>query len=102
MEIVLAGKTFDLNLLPVLVAIHEHGSVSAAAQRLGLSQPRVSTALAKLRHKYGDPLFHRSGHGMKATPRMRALIQPLREALARMDDTFATESGFKPATTQRT
>jgi DNA-binding transcriptional LysR family regulator len=95
-------KSFDLNLLPVLVAIHEHGSVSAAAQRLGMSQPAVSNALAKLRHKYGDPLFHRSGHGMKATPRMRALIEPLREALTRMDDTFAAESVFEPATTQRT
>jgi len=95
------AKRFDLNLLPVLVAIHEHGSVSAAAQRLGMSQPSVSTALAKLRHKYGDPLFHRAGHGMKATPRMRALIQPLREALTRMDDTFAAESGFEPATTRR-
>lgn len=96
------AKTFDLNLLPVLVAIHEHGSVTAAAQHLRMSQPAVSTALAKLRHKYGDPLFHRSGHGMKATPRMRALIQPLREALARMDGTFSAEPVFEAATTQRT
>ncbi len=96
------GRTFDLNLLPVLVAIHEHGSVSAAAQHLGMSQPSVSTALAKLRHKYGDPLFHRAGHGMKATPRMRALIQPLREALANMDGTFSSEASFRPETTQRT
>jgi DNA-binding transcriptional LysR family regulator len=96
------ARAFDLNLLPVLVAIHEHGSVTAAAQHLGMSQPSVSTALAKLRHRYGDPLFHRAGHGMKATPRLRKLIQPLREALTRMDDTFASEAAFVPATTQRT
>jgi len=96
------ARTFDLNLLPVLVAIHEHGSVTAAAQHLGISQPAVSTALAKLREKYDDPLFHRAGHGMKATPRMRALIQPLRAALADMDDTFATETEFDPKSTQRT
>ena len=95
-------RNFDLNLLPVLVAIHEHGSVTAAAQHLGISQPAVSTALAKLRHQYGDPLFHRSGHGMKATVRMRALIQPLRDALVRMDDTFISETAFNPRTTQRT
>ena len=95
-------RNFDLNLLPVLVAIHEHGSVTAAAQHLGISQPAVSTALAKLRHQYGDPLFHRSGHGMKATVRMRALIQPLRDALLRMDDTFVFETAFNPRTTQRT
>jgi DNA-binding transcriptional LysR family regulator len=96
------GRAFDLNLLPVLVAIHEHGSVTAAAQHLGMSQPSVSTALSKLRHRYGDPLFHRAGHGMKSTPRLRALIQPLREALTRMDETFASEAAFAPATTQRT
>lgn len=96
------GRAFDLNLLPVLVAIHEHGSVTAAAQHLGMSQPSVSTALSKLRQRYGDPLFHRAGHGMKATPRLRALIQPLREALTRMDDTFASEAAFTPQTTQRT
>ena len=96
------ARNFDLNLLPVLVAIHEHGSVTAAAQHLGISQPAVSTALAKLREKYGDPLFHRAGHGMKATARMRALIQPLRSALAGMGDTFASESEFDPKTTQRT
>jgi DNA-binding transcriptional LysR family regulator len=95
-------RSFDLNLLPVLVAIHEHGSVTSAAQHLGMSQPAVSTALSKLRHKYGDPLFHRAGHGMKATARMRALIQPLRESLARVDDSFATEAVFNPKTTQRT
>src|SRR5690348_12356480 len=96
------ARSFDLNLLPVLVAIHEHGSVTAAAQHLGISQPAVSTALAKSRHQYGDPLFHRSGHGMQATVRMRALIQPLRDALLRMDDTFVAETAFNPRTTQRT
>ena len=95
-------RTFDLNLLPVLVAIHEHGSVTAAAQHLGISQPAVSSALSKLRQKYGDPLFHRVGHGMKATVRMRTLIQPLRDSLSRMDETFASEPEFNPKTTQRT
>jgi DNA-binding transcriptional LysR family regulator len=95
-------RAFDLNLLPVLLAIYEHGSVTSAAQHLGISQPAVSTALSKLRHQYGDPLFHRSGHGMKATARMRALIQPLRDSLAGMDATFATEAVFNPKTTQRT
>jgi DNA-binding transcriptional LysR family regulator len=96
------NRSFDLNLLRVLVAIHEHGSVSAAAQHLGISQPSVSTAHARLREAYGDALFLRAGHGMKATARMGALIQPLREALARMEDTFNAEAQFDPASTQRT
>lgn len=95
-------RTFDLNLLPLLVAIHEHGSVTAAAQHLGMSQSAVSTALARLRQHYGDPLFHRVGHGMEATARMRGLIEPLREALARVDGTFVSEPVFDPKTTQHT
>ncbi|HEX2511842.1 MAG TPA: LysR family transcriptional regulator [Xanthobacteraceae bacterium] len=95
-------RQFDLNLLPVLVAIHEHGSVSLAAQHLGMSQSAVSTALAKLRLKYSDPLFHRVGHGMKPTTRTRALINPLREAMSRVTTTFTAETHFNPRTTERT
>jgi len=96
------AKSFDLNLLPVLLRIYEHGSVSAAAAHLGMSQSAISTTLAKLRVKYGDPLFQRVGHGMQPTARMRSLIEPLREALARVDRTFVSEHGFIPATTAQT
>ena len=95
-------RSFDLNLLPVLVKIHEYGSVSAAATQLGMSQSAVSAALAKLRLKYGDPLFHRAGHGMQPTARMRALIEPVREVLARLDGTFTSEQEFDPRTTEHT
>jgi DNA-binding transcriptional LysR family regulator len=95
-------RHLDLNLLPVLVTIYEHGSVSAAAQHLGLSQSAVSAALARLREKYGDPLFQRVGHGMQPTARMRALFEPLRESLARVDVTLASEPVFDPKTTRHT
>lgn len=95
-------KSVDLNLLPVLVTIYDHGSVSGAAQQLGVSQSTVSTALAKLRRKYSDQLFDRVGHGMTPTARMRVLIDPLREALSRLDHTFASESTFNPQTTEHT
>ncbi|MCL6468478.1 MAG: LysR family transcriptional regulator, partial [Ralstonia sp.] len=48
---------FDLNLLPILLALHDARSVSMAAQQLGMSQPGVSTALGKLRDAFDDPLF---------------------------------------------
>lgn len=95
-------RSFDLNLLPVLVRIHDSGSVSGAATQLGLSQSAVSAALAKLRLKYGDPLFHRVGHGMQPTARMRALIEPVREALSRLDGTLTAEQEFNPRTTEHT
>lgn len=94
-------RSIDLNLLPVLVKIHDFRSVSAAATHLGMSQSAVSAALAKLRLKYGDPLFHRAGHGMQPTARMRVLIEPLREVLARVDSTLKSEPEFSPRTTER-
>jgi DNA-binding transcriptional LysR family regulator len=96
------GRNFDLNLVPVLLAIHQHGSVSQAAQHLGMSQSAVSTALAKLRLRYADPLFHRVGHGVKPTTRTRALIEPLREAMARVTSSFSADAEFAPRTTERT
>jgi DNA-binding transcriptional LysR family regulator len=95
-------RSFDLNLLPVLVKIHEYGSVSAAADHLGMSQSAVSATLAKLRLKYGDPLFHRVGHGMQPTARMSALIEPLRDVMARVEGTFTLSREFSPRTTEHT
>jgi DNA-binding transcriptional LysR family regulator len=95
-------RPLDLNLLKVLVAVFEHGSVSRAAQRLGMSQSAVSTALSRLRRAYGDPLFNRVGHGVEPTARMRAMIEPLREALSRVAVTLASEKVFNPETTEQT
>jgi DNA-binding transcriptional LysR family regulator len=95
-------RSFDLNLLPVLVTVYEHGSVTAAAEQLGMSQSAISSALAKLRARYGDPLFHRVGHGMQPTARMRVLIEPVRESLSRLNGTVTSEPVFDPGTTQTT
>lgn len=96
------ARNFDLNLLPVLVKIYEHGSVSGAAADLGMSQSAISGALAKLREVYGDPLFHRVGHGMRPTARMHAVIGPVRETLLRVQGTLEAEREFNPATTTHT
>src|SRR5665647_3301921 len=79
---VMAG--FDLNLLPVALAICEERSVSGAARKLGMSQPAVSVALNKLRKALGDPLFVRTAHGMDPTPRALTLISPTRDILQRL------------------
>ena len=75
---------FDLNLLPVALAIFEERSVSGAATRLGMSQPSVSVALNKLRKALGDPLFVRTARGMAPTPRALTLISPTRDILQRL------------------
>ena len=55
---------FDLNLLVVFEAVLAEGSISRAADRLDLSQPAVSNALARMRKATGDRLFVRLGNAM--------------------------------------
>jgi DNA-binding transcriptional LysR family regulator len=92
---------FDLNLLPVVLAIAEERSVSRAAERLGWSQPKVSIALAKLRTSFDDPLFIRGSHGMSPTPRALALLVPTRDILARIKNEVLIGAAFDPRTTTR-
>jgi DNA-binding transcriptional LysR family regulator len=43
-------KSMDLNLLVIFEAIYSNNNISRASERLGMSQPAVSNALARLRH----------------------------------------------------
>lgn len=86
----------DLNLLPIVVALCEERSVSRAAQRLGVSQPTLSGSLAKLRESLHDPLFIRSGGSMEPTPRTLALLEPIRDILARVHEDVLASAEFAP------
>lgn len=87
----------DLNLLRVLLAIHDCGNVTAAAKRLGMSQPAASAALSRLRHSLGDPLFVRSGTAMEPTPRARSIVERTREVIATIDQEILPSPTFDPA-----
>jgi DNA-binding transcriptional LysR family regulator len=63
----------DLNLLIALDALLSEGSVSKAAERLGLSESAMSRTLARLRETTGDELLVRAGRAMVPTPRAQAL-----------------------------
>jgi DNA-binding transcriptional LysR family regulator len=92
--------SLDLNLLVTLDALLREGSVSRAADRVGLSQPAASHALRRLREAMGDPLLVRAGTRMELTPRAEALREPLAAALAQVRGLFA-EDTFDPATSRR-
>lgn len=94
-------RTLDLNLLLVFDAIYAERSISKAALRLHLSQPTVSNALARLRERFGDPLFERSGQGMAPTPRAKTLSEPIRQALGLLEGGLRGDDGFDFASTQR-
>ena len=74
-------EKIDLNLLKVFEALHDEGSASRAALRLGLTQSAVSAALGRLRVVYGDPLFRRTGRGLAPTLLADQLKPVLTEAL---------------------
>src|SRR3954469_3986689 len=58
----LAGT--DLNLLVALEALLAERNVTNAANRVGLSQPAMSRALARLRRLFDDELLVRSSAGL--------------------------------------
>jgi DNA-binding transcriptional LysR family regulator len=92
----------DLNLLTVVRALDETRSVTRAAAALGLSQPAVSHALARLRSALGDPMFVRTPAGMVLTPRAEALAPAVREVLARVEREILRGEAFEPSTLART
>jgi DNA-binding transcriptional LysR family regulator len=71
----------DLNLLIALNALLSEGSVSRAAERLGLSESAMSRTLARLREATGDELLVRAGRAMVPTPRAQALRERVRVLL---------------------
>ncbi len=68
----------DLNLLTALNVLLAEGSVSKAAERLGLSESAMSRTLARLREATGDELLVRAGRAMVPTPRALALREPIK------------------------
>ncbi|CND52194.1 transcriptional regulator [Mycobacterium tuberculosis] len=87
----------DLNLLVALDALLTERNVTRAANRVGLSQPGMSSALARLRKLFGDPLLVREGTTLVATARAEALVRPVREALEIIQRALDDRLGFDPA-----
>lgn len=92
---------FDLNLIKVFLAIWDAGSLTLAAERLGLTQPAVSHALKRLRDEFGDPLFVRSGKAMDPTQTAIALRAPFEQALQLVGGTMRQARSFDAATSGR-
>lgn len=92
----------NLNLFPVLDALIRHGSVTAAAMELGVTQSAVSHSLRELRAVLDDRLFVRTQRGMQPTPRTRALAPAVRAALESLGSAVHDTPTFDPAVSTRT
>ncbi len=87
----------DLNLLPPLLALLQEGSVTRAAERVGLSQPAMSHTLARLRALLGDEILVRSGNRSTLTPRAHSLIEAVSRLLVDVSESVLDVRGFDPS-----
>ncbi len=92
----------ELNLLQTFHAVYAAGSVSRAAERLGVSQPTVSHALRRLRQLYADPLFIRTHGGMAPTAKAQRLAKAVEQALTTLDVAIRETEAYDPARSERT
>src|SRR5277367_7117373 len=89
-------RDLDLNLLLVLDALMDEGTLTRTAQRLGLSQPTVSAALTKLRAALSDELFVRAKGVMQPTARALALRPAVASVLRTIRLGILSMAAFDP------
>ena len=94
-------KNLDLNLLPHLQVLLELRNITRAAERLQLSQPATSAAMARLRRHFDDELLVRNGRTYELTPFAQSLVPLVDEAMLHVQRATRIRSGFDPATSER-
>jgi DNA-binding transcriptional LysR family regulator len=89
----------DLNLLVAFAVFAEELSITAAAERLLLSQPAASRTLQRLRTLFNDDLLIRGPGGYQLTPAGARLQSELNRLLPQFDSLLGRPT-FDPATEQ--
>lgn len=91
-------RNLDLQLLSCLDALITERSVTRAAERLGMSQPGMSNALARLRRLTNDTLLVRTAQGMVPTPRALEMLDSVQTGMRAFEDVLGQRGPFDPAT----
>ena len=86
----------------VFDAIYTEANLTRAGQIIGITQPAVSNALARLRESFNDPLFVRTAQGMVPTPMAQNIINPVRSALALLRVSVQESRTFNPLQANKT
>lgn len=94
-------KGLDLNLLVALDILLEERSVSRSAERLHLSQPAASAALARLREYFKDDLLVLHGKRLIPTSYAEVLMPEVKRVIRQVDDLIAMSTEFDPAHSER-
>jgi DNA-binding transcriptional LysR family regulator len=74
----------DIRHLRTFVAVAEHGTVSAAADVLHITQPALSRQITRLEDGFGFKLFNRSGRRLLLTAAGEELIADCRNLLSQV------------------
>jgi DNA-binding transcriptional LysR family regulator len=90
-------RAVDLNLLKAFDALIRERAVTRAAGRIGLSQPAMSHALARLRSLFADDLFVRTPDRMEPTARAREIAPLVSAAIEHIEAALNLGVGFDPA-----
>jgi DNA-binding transcriptional LysR family regulator len=93
-----SSRNIDLHLLECFDLLMRERSVSRAAEHLGVSQSSASEMLARLRERFGDPLFVRTRDGLAPTTRAEELLPVVRAAAESLRQLLETGSAFDAAT----
>ncbi|MFD8568994.1 LysR family transcriptional regulator [Streptomyces sp. NPDC059639] len=91
----------DLNLVVALRALLEERNVTRAGQRVGLSQPAMSAALARLRRHFDDDLLSRSAGQYELTALGQVLLDRTATTCDLLERLFSSQADFDPATETR-
>ena len=94
-------RNLDLNLLVALQALVQEENVTRAAQRVGIGQSAMSSALSRLRELFEDDLLVRAGRTMELTPRAKSLAQQVGDILTRVEIAVAPDKAFDPREADR-
>jgi len=91
----------DIGWLDVFIEVYKSGSVSRAADQLGIAQPNASIALRKLRRHFGDRLFARTSRGMEPTPYAQQIYPEVTASVERLAHLAGARARFDATTAQR-
>jgi DNA-binding transcriptional LysR family regulator len=95
-------RGLDLNLLVALDALITERSISRTGEKIHLSQPATSGALARLREYFKDDLLVPMGRKMVLTPLAEELALPVRQFLVQAEAIIHRSPAFSPEASDRT
>jgi len=92
-----SAQHLNFQHLLYLEALVQERHVTRAAERMGIGQPAMSTALAKLRVVFKDPLLVKTSGGMEPTARALEVVKRIREISDLLEGRGLADEAFDPA-----